>query len=84
MVPTKYHRINFRKKIFQNLTDGFHFYFEMLLIMSGKFGYLKDGSEESVNLQSTKNRIHNMIFSSCSQDAGDVTSWRLALISKFL
>ena len=56
----------------------------MLLIMSGKFGYLKDGSEESVNLQSTKNRIHNMIFSSCSQDAGDVTSWRLALISKFL
>ena len=56
----------------------------MLLIMFGKFGYLKDGSQESVNLQSTKNRIHNMIFSSYSQDARNVSSWRLALISKFL
>ena len=52
----------------------------------GKFGHLKDGSQrclvqsnpqESANLQSIKNRIHNMVFSRYVQDSGNVTSWRL-------
>ena len=54
------------------------------------FGHLKDGSQsfltqsnpqESVNLQSIKNRIHNMNFSRYSEDSGNVTSWRLGGIN---
>ena len=49
----------------------------------GKFGHSKDGSQsclaqsdpqESLNLQSIKNRIHSMIFSRYAQDTGSVTS----------
>ena len=59
--------------------------FEIILIIFGKFGHLKDGSnpQESVNLQSIKNRIRNMIFSRYAQDSGNVTFWRLTLISKW-
>ena len=54
------------------------------------FGYLKVSSQrclaqsdlqESVNLQSIKNRIHSIIFSRYAQDYGNVTSWRLVDIS---
>ena len=56
----------------------------------GKVGHLKDGSQsclvqlipqETVNLQSIKNKIHDMIFSRYSQDSGNVTSWRLGGIN---
>ena len=40
----------------------------VLLIMSG---------QESVNLQSIKTRMNNMIFSRYAQDSENVTSWRL-------
>ena len=52
----------------------------------GEFGHLEDDSQsclacsnpqESVNVQSIKNRIHNIIFSCYTQDSGNVTSWRL-------
>ena len=52
----------------------------------GKFGHLKDDSQsclaqsnlqESVNLQSFKNRIHNIIFSHYAQETWNVTSWHL-------
>ena len=52
----------------------------------GEFGRLKDGSQSclhrsspqaSVNLQSIKNRIHNMIISRYAQDSRNVTYWRL-------
>ena len=55
-----------------------------------KFDQLKDGShscltqsnpQESVNLQSIKNRIHNMIFSHCVQDSKNMTFWRLGGIN---
>ena len=50
----------------------------------GKLGHLKDDSQsclaqsdlqESVNLKSIKNRIHNMIFCHSAQDSGSVTFW---------
>ena len=56
----------------------------------GEFGHLKDSSQccltqsdsqESVNLQSVKSRIHNMIFSRSAQHSGSVTSWRLGDIN---
>ena len=59
-------------------------------LMFGKFGHLKDRSqsflaqsdpEESVNLQSIKNRIHSMIFCCYVQDSGNMTSWRLGEIN---
>ena len=59
--------------------------------MFGKFGHLKDGSrsclaqydyQESVNIQSIWNEIHNMTFSRFAQDSGNVTSWRLGDIIK--
>ena len=59
------------------------FSFETLLIMFGKFSQLKSNPQESINLQSIKNRIHNIIFSRYAQASGNVTSWRLILISKF-
>ena len=56
----------------------------------GKLSHLKDSfqsclahsdSQESVNLQSIKNKIHKMIFSRYVQDSGNVTSWRLGDIN---
>ena len=50
----------------------------------GKLGRLKDGSQscltqsnpqESVNLQSFKNRIHDLVFSRYTQHSGNTTSW---------
>ena len=58
--------------------------------MFGKFGHLKDGSQnclaspnpqESVNLKSIKNRIHNMTFSRYAQNSRNVTFWRLGDIN---
>ena len=52
----------------------------------GKFGHLKNGfhsclvqsdPHESVNLQSIKNTIQNMVFSRYAQYSGHVTSWHL-------
>ena len=54
------------------------------------FGHLNDGfqsclvqsnPQESVKLQSIKNRINSMIFSSYAQDSGNVTSSRLVDIT---
>ena len=56
----------------------------------GKFGYLKDGfqsclahsnPQESIQLQSIKNRIHSMILSHYSQDSRNVIFWRLGYIN---
>ena len=56
----------------------------------GKFCHLKDVSQsflaqsnprESANLQSIKNRIHNMIFSHYAQESWNVTTWRLEEIN---
>ena len=56
------------------------------LLRTGEFGHLKSGShsclawsdpQESVNLQSIKNRIHNMIVTPYAQDSRNVTSWCL-------
>ena len=53
------------------------------LLRIGEFGHLKSGShsclawsdpQESVNLQSIKNRIHNMIINHYAQDSRNVTS----------
>ena len=52
----------------------------------GNFGHLKNDSQsclaqsdpqETVNLQSIQNKIHNKIFSLYAQDFGNVTSWHL-------
>ena len=60
--------------------------FHLSELRFGKFGRLKDGSysclaqfnpRESENLQSIKNRIHNMIFSHYAQEPWNSTSWRL-------
>ena len=56
----------------------------------GKVSHLKDRSqsflaqsdpEESINLQSIKNRIHSMIFCCYVQDSGNMTFWRLGDIN---
>ena len=56
----------------------------------GKFVHLKDGSEnclaqynpqESVNMQSIKSRIHNMIFSRYTKDSRNVMPLRLGGIN---
>ena len=61
-----------------------------MLIIFEKFGHLKDGPQsclaqsdlqESVNLQSIKNRIHKMIFSRYTQDSGNITSCRVGDIN---
>ena len=61
-----------------------------ILIIFEKFGHLKDGPQsclaqsdlqESVNLQSIKNRIHKMIFSRYTQDSGNITSCRVGDIN---
>ena len=58
--------------------------------MFGNFSHLKDGSQsclaqsdlqESVDLQSIKNRTHDMIFNRYAQDFGNVTSWCLGDIN---
>ena len=52
----------------------------------GRFRHFKYGCQsslaqsdpqESSNLQAIKNRIHNIIFSLCVQDSGNLTSWCL-------
>ena len=58
--------------------------------MFGKFVHLKDGSQscmvqsdsqESVNIQSIKNGMYNMISCRYAQDSGNMTSQRLGDIN---
>ena len=78
------------KNVFSKSYRWILIFFEILLIILGKFGHLKDGPQsclaqsdpqESVNLQSIKNRIHNMTFSRYAQGSGNITSWRVGDIN---
>ena len=78
------------KNVFSKSYRWILIFFEILLIIFGKFGHLKDGSQsylvqsdpqESVNLQSIKNRIHSMTFSRYAQGFGNITSWRVGDIN---
>ena len=73
---------NCRRKFFRKSYRWILFFFEVQLIIFGKFGHLKDGPQscsansdpqESVNLQSIKNRIHNIIINRYAQDSGNIT-----------
>ena len=78
-----------QKEYFLKSYRWISFSFEISL-MFGKFGHLKDGSQsclaysnpqESVNLQSIKNRIITWFSSRYAQDSRNVTSWRLGDIN---
>ena len=89
-VPTKSYRKIAEEIFFPKILLMDSIFLCNMLIIFEKFGHLKDGSQsclaqsdpqESVNLQSIKNRIHKMIFSRYTQDSGNITSCRVGDIN---